>query len=195
MADIDPASQRLCVFCGSHHGRSARFADSARAVGQILVERGLGLVYGGGHVGLMGVVADTVLAAGGEVHGVIPHRLDRLEVAHQGLTELHRVRDMAERKAVMADLSTGYLTLPGGMGTLDELFEALTATQLKIDVKACGVLNVDGYFDPLLAFLDRAQEQGFLPIEHRHLLIADDNAGRLVDKVLEWRPQPGAKNV
>ncbi len=154
----------------------------------MLVARELDLVYGGGHVGLMGVVADAVLAAGGEVIGVIPRGLDRIEVAHSRLTVLHRVDTMLERKTLMARLSYGYLTLPGGLGTLDELFEALTATQLELDVKPCGLLDVDGFFDRLRGFLDHVESEGFLGAAHRGLLLCDRDPGSLIDRLLAWRP-------
>src|SRR4051812_49148308 len=147
-------AMRVCVFCGSNPGARPEYAAAARAVGRALAERGRGLVYGGGNVGLMGVCADAALAAGGEVIGVIPDALQTAEVAHGGLTRLHVVRTMHERKALMADLSDAFAALPGGFGTLDELFEILTWAQLGIHAKPVAILNVAGFFDPLLAMLD-----------------------------------------
>lgn len=180
--------RRICVFCGSHHGHNPRFAEAAKALGVALARRGIGLVYGGGRVGLMGVIADSALEAGAEVIGVIPGFLDRAEVAHDGLTELRRVDTMLERKTVMAELSDGYITLPGGLGTLDELFEALTASQLRLDVKPCGLLDVDGYYAGLVGFLDRAQDEGFLPVEHRSLLMVGVEIEELLDRMSAGSP-------
>jgi uncharacterized protein (TIGR00730 family) len=176
-------AQNLTVFCGSSSGRSAVHAEKARQVGCWLAERGIGLVYGGGRVGLMGVLADACLRAGGRVVGVIPRALADKEVAHTGLTELHVVGSMHERKALMADLCDAFLALPGGYGTWDELFEALTWTQLGIQSKACGLLNVDGYYDALIAMVDRAVEEGFIRRLHRDLLIADTDAEALLQRL------------
>jgi uncharacterized protein (TIGR00730 family) len=148
-----------------------------------MARRGLGLVYGGGHIGLMGVLADAVLAAGGEVVGVIPEILEAKELAHRGLTQLHVVESMHERKALMADLSDGFIAMPGGYGTLDELCEALTWAQLHIHQKPCGLLNVNGYYDPLLAMFDRALADGFLRPDHRSLLMADTCPEALLDRM------------
>lgn len=161
---------RLCVFCGSNPGTRPEYAVAAAAVGRALAERGWGLVYGGGNVGLMGVCADAALAAGGEVLGVIPDALMAAEVAHHGLTHLHVVRTMHERKALMADLSDGFAALPGGFGTLDELFEILTWAQLGIHAKPVALLNVAGFFDPLLAMLNHQMAEGFLQGKYRPLL-------------------------
>lgn len=164
------AMQRICVFCGSSSGFRPDFAEAARAVGTALARRGLELVYGGGKVGLMGVMADAALAAGGRVTGVIPEALVAKEVGHAGLTELRIVRSMHERKALMADLADGFVALPGGMGTLDELFEILTWAQLGIHAKPCGLLNVAGYFEALLQFVQHSVAEGFVRREHGAML-------------------------
>lgn len=177
---------RIAVFCGSSAGNDARYVDAACAVGKLLVREQIGLVYGGGDTGLMGAVADSVIAGGGEVVGVIPHGLVVKEVAHAGLAELHVVDTMHERKALMADLADGFLTLPGGMGTLDETFEILTWAQLGIHHKPCGVLNVAGYFDPLLAMLDHMVRGGLLRPEHRSLALVDDDAARLLARMRSY---------
>ncbi|HXG11140.1 MAG TPA: TIGR00730 family Rossman fold protein [Gemmataceae bacterium] len=180
--------RRLCVFCGSAVGSGSAYAEAARRMGEAMAGRGLGLVFGGGHVGLMGVLADAVLQAGGEVIGVIPQALVDRELAHGGLTELHVVGTMHQRKARMADLADGFLALPGGFGTADELFEILTWSQLGLHAKPVGVLNVAGFFDLLLAWLDHAVAQGFLRSEHRRLLQVAENADALLDRILRFRP-------
>ena len=179
--------KRVCVFCGSSPGDRESYTAAAAGMGRALAERGIGLVYGGGNVGLMGVVADTVLAAGGEVIGVIPEGLLAREVGHQGLSELRVVRTMHERKAAMADLSDAFVALPGGMGTLEELCEVLTWTQLGIHRKGAGVLNVDGFYDPLLAMFDRAVSEGFLKPAHRALVLSDTDPRRLLDALAAAR--------
>jgi len=185
--------ERVCVFCGSNPGLRPVYAEAARALGRTLAERGMGLVYGGARVGLMGAVADTVLAAGGEAIGVIPHALVAREVAHSGLTELHVVNSMHERKALMADLAGAFVALPGGYGTLDELCEILTWSQLGLHPKPVGLLNVEGYFDPLLALFDRAVEEGFLPAPHRGLALADTDPARLLDRFAAYEPPSTGK--
>jgi uncharacterized protein (TIGR00730 family) len=161
---------RLCVFCGSNAGAAPAFADTAARLGKALASRSIGVVYGGGDVGLMGVVADAVVDAGGEVTGVIPEFLERAEVAHRGLTTMHVVGSMHERKALMASLSAGFIALPGGFGTLDELAEALTWTQLGLQAKPVVLLDVDGFWEPLVQFFDAAVEHGFVRPAHRMLL-------------------------
>ncbi|MCB9750913.1 MAG: TIGR00730 family Rossman fold protein [Myxococcales bacterium] len=156
------ALRRVCVYCGSARGDDPRFASAAEALGRALAERSIELVYGGGRVGLMGVVADATLAAGGRAHGVIPQRLHDLEVAHTGLSELYVVESMHARKVVMAQLSDAFIALPGGWGTLEELFEVTTWNQLGIHDKPVGVLNVAGYYDALLEFLAHAKARGFI---------------------------------
>lgn len=169
--------RRVCVFCGSKRGSDPVFRDEAAALGEAMARAGVGLVFGGGSVGLMGVVADAVLAAGGEAIGVIPERLAAEEIAHQSLTELRVVKTMHERKALMADLSDAFLALPGGIGTFEELFEVLTWAQLGIHRKPIGLLNVRGYYDPLLALLEHAVEQGFFRGSHRGLTLVIESAG------------------
>jgi hypothetical protein len=180
--------RRVCVFCGSSHGASPVYAEAARDLGRRLARRGLGLVYGGGKVGLMGEVADAALAAGGEVIGVIPYALEAREVGHRGLTEMHVVDSMHERKARMADLSDGFLALPGGIGTLEELFEVWTWGQLGLHSKPCALLDVAGYYSPLLAFLDRTVDEGFLRPAHRAVLLVDADPEALLDRMAGFTP-------
>jgi uncharacterized protein (TIGR00730 family) len=182
--------QRLCVFCGSSPGRRPIHAESARSLGRIMAARGLALVYGGGHVGLMGVLADAVLEAGGEVIGVIPQSMVDKELAHTGISKLHIVGTMHERKALMADLADGFAALPGAFGTADELFEILTWAQLGLHAKPVGILNIDGFFQALLAWLDHAVAEGFLKPKHRRLLQEAGDAGKLVDLLISYRPEP-----
>jgi uncharacterized protein (TIGR00730 family) len=166
------------------------YAESARLFGAVLARRGLGLVYGAGNIGLMGVLADAALAAGGEVVGVIPKALVDRELAHAGLTQLHVVDTMHQRKALMADLSDAFVALPGGYGTADELFEILTWAQLGIHGKAVGLLNVNGFFDPLLAWLDHCVREGFIKQRHRELLVTAADIEGLIDLLLLHRPGP-----
>jgi len=175
--------ESLCVFCGSSAGRRSAYREAAHAVGTLLARRRLTLVYGGANVGLMGVLADACLAAGGRVVGVIPRALADLEVAHDGLAEMHVVTSMHQRKARMADLADAFLALPGGFGTWDEFCEALTWSQLALQTKACAVLNVEGYYDALLAQADRAERDGFLRPEHRQLLLSNTDPARLLDRL------------
>lgn len=169
-------------------GIRPEYQQAARALGQELVARGLGLVYGGASVGLMGVVANTVLAEGGEVIGVIPRALFRQEVAHQHLTTLHEVGSMHERKALMADLSHGFIVLPGGFGTFDELFEITTWAQLGLHTKPIGLLNTVGYFLPLLTLVNHATAEGFIPAFHADILLHNDNPADLLDRFALYRP-------
>jgi len=174
----------VAVYCGSAPGASPIFADCARATATALVEHGVDLVYGGGRLGLMGLMADSVLELGGKVYGVIPHLLVKLEVAHTGLTELHRVDTMGERKAVMSELSDGFLCLPGGIGTLDELFEAWSENALGFHKKPFCLLNVDGFWDGLIEFVEHAHQSGFLSAPRRaQLLVAHtpEEALKLLD--------------
>lgn len=171
---------RLCVYCGSSSGTGDSYLAAARELGRMLAQQDIGLVYGGAAVGNMGALADAVLESGGTVTGVMPHALHDKEIAHTGLTELHVVDSMHERKSLMAVLSDGFIAMPGGFGTLEEIVEVITWGQLGFHEKPCGLLNVGGYFDHLLAFLDHAAAQGFLHPEHRHmLLVADTPAGLL----------------
>lgn len=178
------AQRRVCVFCGSSVGTRPEYAAAAVALAQAMADAGAGLVYGGGAVGLMGIVADAVLARGGEVIGVIPEALATREIAHTGLTELHVVSSMHERKALMADLSDAFIALPGGFGTFEEFCEVITWTQLGIHPKRCGLLNVAGYYDPLLAQFDRATSDGFVKPANRRIVIADTDPAALVGAVL-----------
>jgi uncharacterized protein (TIGR00730 family) len=176
---------RLCVFCGSRIGKRQAYVDSARELGTLLASRGIGLVFGGGHIGLMGVLADAVLEAGGEAVGVIPESLRDRELAHTGLTQLHVVPSMHDRKALMADLSDGFIALPGGYGTADELFEILTWAQLGIHNKPIGLLNVEGYFDGLLAWLQHAVAEDLVKVKHLNLLVSASMVRELLERILE----------
>jgi uncharacterized protein (TIGR00730 family) len=162
--------QRVAVFCGAHTGNGAQYVEIAKCVAQRIVERGLGIVFGGGRVGLMGVIADTALAAGGEVIGVIPQALATQEVAHRGLTQLHVVGSMHERKALIADLTDAFIAIPGGFGTMDEFCEILTWAQLRIHNKPVGLLNSNGYYDELLALFDKMVREGFVTVTNRGLV-------------------------
>jgi uncharacterized protein (TIGR00730 family) len=168
------------VYCGANAGISDRYADQARALGRAMVEQNLALVYGGGNVGLMGIIADEVLRVGGEVTGVIPTALVEREVGHTGLTRQFIVKDMHERKAMMATLSDGFIAMPGGMGTLEELFEMLTWSQLGIHAKPIGLLNVDGFYDGLINFIDHAREQGFIKPQHSALMMSESDPEALL---------------
>jgi uncharacterized protein (TIGR00730 family) len=179
--------KRLCVFCGSSPGNDPRYLEAARATGRLLAARGLGLVYGGGSVGLMGAVADAALAAGGQVIGVIPEVLAIRELAHRSLTTLHVVASMHERKALMAELSDGFVALPGGMGTLEELSEVLTWAQLGLHRRPIGLLDVAGYYRPLATFFDQAVSAGFLRPNHRRLLLVGEEPAALLDALAAWR--------
>jgi len=185
--------QSVCVFCGSNAGAGEAYVDAARTLARTIVERGLTLVYGGGSIGLMGVLGETALAAGGRVIGVTPRRLIEREVVHKGLTELRVVDTMLERKALMAELADGFIALPGGLGTLDELFEMLTWTQLGIHKKPTALLDVNGYFGKLTAFLDHCVEQRFLKPEHRAMLITERDPGTLLDRLATARPPEVSK--
>jgi hypothetical protein len=173
--------KRVAVFCGSSPGARPEYADAARELGTLLAARGLDLVWGGGNVGLMGAVADAALAAGGRTIGVIPEALVERELGHVASTELRVVRTMHERKALMADLSDAFVALPGGMGTLDETFEILTWAQLGLHAKPVGLLDVAGYWGPLLAFLDRARDEGFVRPADRARVQVETDAARLLD--------------
>lgn len=173
----------ICIFCGSSPGNRPEYLRLARTTGRAIAERGLTLVYGGGKVGLMGAVADSALAAGGRVVGIIPQMLLDREVGHPGLSELHVVSTMAERKVRMIELSDAFLTLPGGIGTLDELFEAWTWTQLGLHEKPSGVLNFQGYYDALVQFLDLAVAEGFQRPRHRAALLVDTEVESLLDQL------------
>ena len=179
---------RLAIYCGSASPADSVYLDTARGVGRSLAERGIGVVYGGGKLGLMGAVADGALDAGGEVIGVIPEALVNTEVAHRGCTELHVVKGMHERKAMFTDLSDGFVTLPGGVGTMDELWEAISWSQLGYHAKPVGLLNVAGFYDGLLSFNRHMADVGFVRPQHAGILIADDNLDGLLARMREYRP-------
>ena len=181
----------VCVYCGFSVGNNPVFADAARSLGRKLVEQNLSLVYGGGHVGLMGIVADAVLDAGGEVTGVIPKALMDSEVCHERLTRLFVVKDMHERKALMAEHAHGFIAMPGGIGTLEELFEALTWAQIGFHEKPVGLFNVDGFYDKLIEFLNQLTSQGFLRPEHRDLLIVQDEPDALITQLKKFTMPAG----
>jgi len=173
----------ICVYCGSHNGARPEYMAAARHLGQLIAERGLRLVYGGGGIGLMGVLADSVLAEDGRVIGVIPEQLAERELAHRELTQLRVVTGMHQRKALMAELSDAFIAMPGGIGTMEELFEVLTWSQLGLHVKPCGVLNILGYYEYLLGFLDHQVAEGFLKEEQRNLLQVSEDPLHLLDLV------------
>lgn len=179
--------KNICIYCGSGIGRRQAYASAARQLARALVERKLGLVYGGASVGIMGVLADAVLQLGGQAVGVIPQALARKEIAHQHLTELHITESMHERKTLMAELSDGFIALPGGIGTLEELFEIWTWAQLGIHAKPCGVLNVAGYFDSLTTFLDHAAAEQFVKPPHRSLLIVEQKPQVLLERFASYK--------
>lgn len=179
---------RVCVFCGSNSGSDPVYTEAARNLGRLLARDGIALVYGGGSVGLMGEVADAVLGAGGEVIGVIPHALWAREVGHRGLTDLRIVETMHERKAMMADLADAFIALPGGLGTLEEIFEIWTWAQLGLHAKPVGFLDVNGFYAPLMQFLDRAVRERFLKEPHRAIALVDSDAERMLTRFEQWQP-------
>jgi uncharacterized protein (TIGR00730 family) len=178
----------ICVYCGSSPGARPEYRTLARDLGRLLAERQIRLIYGGGKVGLMGTVADAALAGGGRVVGVMPAHLIEKEIAHRGLSELHSAGTMHERKALMAEMADAFVALPGGLGTLDEFFEAVTWSQLGLHAKPCGLLGVHGYFDPLLRFLDDAVSERFIRPEHRAAILSDDDPDRLLNRLADYRP-------
>ncbi len=182
------AIRRLCVFCGSNAGNDPRFLDAARDLGRHLAREGIGLVYGGASVGLMGAVADAALAAGGEVIGIIPQALAEKEVSHKGLSDLRIVGSMHERKALMAEASDGFIALPGGAGTLEELFEVWTWAQLGYHSKPCGVLDVAGFYVKLSEFLDDAARHGFMKAQHRAMLMMAETPNDLLARFRAYQP-------
>jgi uncharacterized protein (TIGR00730 family) len=188
-----PVMRRVGVFCGSAAGGQPTYLAAARALGELLARRGFGLVYGGASIGLMGAVADAALAAGGEVIGVIPAALEAKEIAHENLTRLEVVSSMHERKARMSELADAFVALPGGMGTLEELSEMLTWAQLGLHRKPCGLLDVAGYWRPLVAFFDHAVQEGFLRPQHRALLLVEEDSPRLLDALAAYVPPAGEK--
>ena len=189
----EPVLRRVTVFCGSSPGTDPAFAEATRSMGRELVARDIGVVYGGGDVGLMGVLADTVLAEGGEVTGIIPRDLWDKEVGHQGLTELLVVGSMHERKLAMADRADAFVALPGGVGTFEELFEVVTWTQLGIHHKPAGVLDVNGFYRPLLDFLDTTVAAGFVKPGHRSIVQSSTSPAGLLDQLAAWTPATGDK--
>jgi uncharacterized protein (TIGR00730 family) len=180
--------RRLCVFCGSSEGNDPAYLQAARALGETLARSGIGLVYGGASVGLMGVLADAALVAGGEVTGVMPRALVEKEIAHSRLTDLRVVGSMHERKALMAELSDGFVALPGGIGTFEELFEVWTWAQLGHHTKPCALLNVRGFYDGLIAFLDKVVERGFMKDAHRSMLIVAQQPMELIERLRAYEP-------
>jgi uncharacterized protein (TIGR00730 family) len=179
--------RRLCVFCGSSAGREPGYRHLAESLGRALAERGIGIVYGGASVGLMGMLADAALAAGGEVIGVIPQALIEREIGHRGLTELRIVESMHERKALMAELADGFVALPGGIGTLEELFEVWTWAQLGLHAKPCALLDTDGFYAPLIAFLDHQVKAGFVREAHRDMLLTAHSPEELLTAFAAYR--------
>ncbi len=178
--------QTICIFCGSNTGKNEVYADTTRALVRMLASAGIKIVFGGGKIGLMGVVAETAIAAGAHVIGITPRRLLEHEVVHKGLTELHVVESMHERKMMMTRMADAFIALPGGMGTLDETFEVLTLTQLGIHRKACGLLNVAGFYDRLGDFLDRAVDEHFIRVEHRGMIVIEADPQRLLESLQNW---------
>jgi uncharacterized protein (TIGR00730 family) len=187
--------EAVCVFCGSREGSRPAYAEAARRTGREIAHRGLGLVYGGGRVGLMGAVAGAALEAGGEVVGVITEALISKEIAHAGLATLHVVGSMHERKMLMADLSDGFVTLPGGYGTLEEFFEVLSWAQLSIHEKPCGLLDVDGFWDPLSALFDHAVTEGFVDPNHRSLVLTEGDPSILLERMERYTPPETRKRI
>lgn len=183
----------LAVYCGAAHGANPVYADAARALARAMVEHNIALVYGGGKVGLMGVIADEVLRLGGEATGVIPRALMEREVGHAGLTRLFVVKDMHERKAMMSDLSEGFIAMPGGMGTLEELFEMVTWSQLGIHAKPIGLLNVNGFYDGLRAFVRHQVQEGFVRPEHEGLMLAESDPVALIRGLRATAPAPAVQ--
>ncbi|MEM7358879.1 MAG: TIGR00730 family Rossman fold protein [Pseudomonadota bacterium] len=178
----------IAVYCGSSSGASPAYRDSATKLGQAMLARNIGLVYGGASIGVMGQIADTVLQGGGQVTGVIPEALAGLEIAHSDISELIVVRSMHERKALMAERADGFIALPGGLGTMEELFEVLTWAQLGMHNKPCAMLNVNGYYDSLVGLLDTMVEQGFVKPLHRELLLVENEVSPLLDRMQQYRP-------
>jgi uncharacterized protein (TIGR00730 family) len=183
----------IAVYCGSSPGADPDYADAARALGAEMARRDIALIFGGGHVGLMGIIADAVLDAGGEAHGVMPDALYEKELAHTGLTQLHVVRTMHERKAKMAELADGFIAMPGGFGTFEEMFEMLTWGQLGYHAKPCGFLNIAGYYSGLLDFLDHTVQERFVTTAHRDMILATHDPAALLDSMASFIPPDQAK--
>lgn len=185
----------ICVFLGANPGNTPKYAEAARNMGRVLAKRGITTVYGGSKTGLMGILAESALDAGGKVIGVIPESLYKIEIAHNNLTELHVAESMHERKALMADLSDGFIAMPGGIGTMDEIFEIFTWAQLGFHSKPCGLLNLDGYYDKLLGFLDSVVEEGFLKGVHKEKLLTGSTPDILLEAFADYEPPSGSKWV
>lgn len=179
--------KRICVFCGSSLGIKPEYVLAARQLGYLMAKKNIGLVYGGASVGIMGEIASAVLKEGGEVVGVIPSFMVEKELAHKGLSELREVNSMHERKALMAELSDGFIALPGGFGTFEEFFEVLTWGQLSIHTKPCGLLNISNYYDKLIEFIDHSVKEGFVKVDCRKLVITDENEEKLLEKLENYQ--------
>jgi uncharacterized protein (TIGR00730 family) len=196
MNDITNELKNICVFCGSSTGNGKLYAEHARSLGKAIARSGYHLVYGGSNIGLMRIIADEVMAGGGKVTGVMPNGLADKEIAHIGIHHLHLVDSMHERKAMMASMSDAFIAMPGGLGTLDEIFEILSWNQLEIITKPAALYNVGGYYNHLLAFLDHSVHEKFIRPEHRANLLVDDDAGSLLKKLREFIPnRPPSKWV
>ncbi len=180
--------KRICVFCSSNNGADPIYLETAKKLGVFLVKEKIELVYGGGRVGLMGKIADTVMENGGKVIGVIPEALAEKEVAHEGLTELKVVSSMHERKALMAELSDGFIALPGGFGTFEELCEIITWAQLGFHDKPCGFLNINSYYEPLIELFDKATNEGFVRQEHRNIVLIQEDIQKMIEAMREYKP-------
>jgi uncharacterized protein (TIGR00730 family) len=180
--------KKICVFCGSSFGSNKNYSDAATELGNFIAKNEMELIYGGASVGLMGEIASAVLNAGGKVVGVIPKQLIEKEVAHTGLTELHVVDSMHERKKMMADLADAFIAMPGGFGTLEEIFEVVAWGQLNLHSKPLGLLNVNGYYDSLIKFLDHTVKENFIKPEHREMILVDDKPGQLIAKLINYIP-------
>ena len=189
------AFTRLCVFCGTNNGARPEYAAAARALGALLAERGIELVYGGASVGIMGELADSVHENGGHVTGIIPQQLMKKEEAHTGIPDLIVVASMHQRKSQMADMADAFIALPGGIGTLEGFFEILTWGQLNIHAKPSGLLNVAGYFDDLVRFLDHAVKEGFLTAEHREMILIESDPATLLDRMQAYAPKEGGERL
>jgi uncharacterized protein (TIGR00730 family) len=179
--------QSICVYCGSNFGDRPTYFDAAQSLGKEMAERGITLIYGGANAGLMGAVADSVLATGGKVIGVMPQALVDKEIAHTGLSDLRVVGSMHERKSLMADLADAFIALPGGLGTLEEFCEVATWTQLGFHKKACGLLNIEGFYDGLLSFLNHATQEKFIRTEHRSIVLAEETPAELIEKLSQFQ--------
>jgi uncharacterized protein (TIGR00730 family) len=195
MTDSDSRFSRLCVFCGTNAGSRPEYGQAARALGELLAEREIELVYGGASVGIMGELADSVHENGGHVTGIIPQQLMKKEEAHTGIPDLIVVASMHQRKSQMADLADGFMALPGGIGTLEGFFEILTWGQLGIHNKPSGLLNVAGYFDSLVKFLDSSVKEGFLRKEHREMILIDSDPAKLLDQLEAFAPREGGEKL